>query len=51
VPDRLERELVPARYPLHTIRAGGLQGRGVRKLIQLIQLITASGKVRRLIRR
>ena len=26
VPDRLERELVPSRFPLHTIRAGGLQG-------------------------
>jgi UDP-N-acetylglucosamine--N-acetylmuramyl-(pentapeptide) pyrophosphoryl-undecaprenol N-acetylglucosamine transferase len=51
VPDRLERELVPARYPLHTIRAGGLQGRGLRKLVQLIQLIAASGKVRHLIRR
>ncbi|MCT0212681.1 MULTISPECIES: UDP-N-acetylglucosamine--N-acetylmuramyl-(pentapeptide) pyrophosphoryl-undecaprenol N-acetylglucosamine transferase [unclassified Synechococcus] len=51
VPDRLERELVPARYPLHTIRAGGLQGRGVRKLLQLIQLVAATGKVRRLIQR
>jgi len=51
VPDRLERELVPARYPLHTIRAGGLQGRGLRKLLQLIRLIAATGKVRRLIRR
>ena len=26
VPDRLERQLVPQTYPLHTIRAGGLQG-------------------------
>ncbi|MEB3202647.1 MAG: glycosyltransferase, partial [Synechococcus sp.] len=26
VPDRLERQLVPSRYPLHTVKAGGLQG-------------------------
>ncbi len=51
VPNRLERELVPSRYPLHTIRAGGLQGRGLRKLWQLLRLIAASVAVRRLIRR
>ena len=51
VPDRLETTLVPERYPLTTVKAGGLQGRGLRKLIQLIQLIAASGGVRRLIRR
>ena len=32
VPDRMETQLVPARFPLHTVRAGGLQGRGLRKL-------------------
>jgi UDP-N-acetylglucosamine--N-acetylmuramyl-(pentapeptide) pyrophosphoryl-undecaprenol N-acetylglucosamine transferase len=51
VPDRLERELVPSRYPLHTVRAGGLQGRGLKKLWQLVRLLAATGKVRRLIRR
>ncbi len=51
VPDRLERELVPSRYPLHTVRAGGLQGRGLRKLCQLLRLLLASRDVRRLIRR
>ncbi len=51
VPDRLERQLVPSRYPLHTVRAGGLQGRGVRKLGNLVQLINAARPVRRLIRR
>jgi len=51
VPDRLERQLVPDRYPLTTVRAGGLQGRGLRKLLQLLQLIGSSGAVRRLIRR
>ncbi|MDM7936153.1 MAG: UDP-N-acetylglucosamine--N-acetylmuramyl-(pentapeptide) pyrophosphoryl-undecaprenol N-acetylglucosamine transferase [Cyanobium sp. CZS 48M] len=51
VPNRLERELVPSRYPLHTIRAGGLQGKGLRKLWQLLRLIASSLAVRRLIRR
>ena len=51
VPDRLETELVPERYDLATVNAGGLQGRGFRKLIQLIRLLAASGKVRHLIRR
>jgi UDP-N-acetylglucosamine--N-acetylmuramyl-(pentapeptide) pyrophosphoryl-undecaprenol N-acetylglucosamine transferase len=51
VPDRLERQLVPSRYPLHTVRAGGLQGRGLRKLLNLLQLLQAVRSVRRLIRR
>lgn len=51
VPDRLERQLVPSRYPLHTVRAGGLQGRGLRKLFNLLQLLRAVRSVRRLISR
>ena len=51
VPDRLERQLVPSRYPLHTVQAGGLQGRGLRKLWDLVRLVRAIGTVRRLIRR
>ena len=51
VPDRLERDLVPQRYPLHTVRAGGLQGRGLRKLLNLFRLLWATRAVRRLIRR
>jgi UDP-N-acetylglucosamine--N-acetylmuramyl-(pentapeptide) pyrophosphoryl-undecaprenol N-acetylglucosamine transferase len=51
VPDRLERQLVPSRYPLHTVRAGGLQGRGLRKLLNLLQLLQAIRSVRRLIQR
>jgi UDP-N-acetylglucosamine--N-acetylmuramyl-(pentapeptide) pyrophosphoryl-undecaprenol N-acetylglucosamine transferase len=51
VPDRLERELVPQRYPLHTVRCGGLQGRGLRQLVNLVQLLQAIWAVRRLIRR
>ena len=37
VPDRLETQLVPESIPLTTVRAGGLQGRGFNKLIQLIR--------------
>ena len=51
VPDRLERQLVPSRYPLHTVRAGGLQGRGLRKLLNLLQLLQAVRSVQRLIQR
>ena len=50
VPDRLETELVPARFKLITVKAGGLQGRGLTKLVQLIRLLAASITVRRLIR-
>ena len=51
VPDRLERQLVPSRYPLHTVKAGGLQGRGLRKLLNLLRLLGATLVVRRLLRR
>jgi UDP-N-acetylglucosamine--N-acetylmuramyl-(pentapeptide) pyrophosphoryl-undecaprenol N-acetylglucosamine transferase len=50
VPDRLETQLVPESIPLTTVRAGGLQGRGLNKVIQLIRLIGAIGSVRQLIR-
>ena len=51
VPDRLETELVPERFGLVTVKAGGLQGRGLRKLLQLLRLLAASSTVVRLIRR
>ena len=51
VPNRLETSLVPSRYPLHMVRAGGLQGRGLRKLWNLLQLLLAVLPMRRLIRR
>ena len=51
VPDRLERQLVPKSYPLHTVRCGGLQGKGARQLLNLLQLLQAIQAVRRLIRR
>mgnify|MGYP006278067517 CR=1 FL=1 len=51
VPDRLERQLVPAAYPLHTVNAGGLQGKGLEKLINLVRLMASTWSVRQLIRR
>jgi UDP-N-acetylglucosamine--N-acetylmuramyl-(pentapeptide) pyrophosphoryl-undecaprenol N-acetylglucosamine transferase len=51
VPDRMERQLVPETYPLHTVRAGGLQGRGLRQLWNLAQLLNATRVARALIRR
>jgi UDP-N-acetylglucosamine--N-acetylmuramyl-(pentapeptide) pyrophosphoryl-undecaprenol N-acetylglucosamine transferase len=51
VPNRLETELVPADIPLHTVNAGGLQGRGLEKLLNLLRLLGATWSVRQLIRR
>jgi UDP-N-acetylglucosamine--N-acetylmuramyl-(pentapeptide) pyrophosphoryl-undecaprenol N-acetylglucosamine transferase len=51
VPDRLETQLVPSGIPLHTVRAGGLQGRGLTKLANLLRLLGSTVEVRRLIRR
>ncbi|MEB3167588.1 MAG: UDP-N-acetylglucosamine--N-acetylmuramyl-(pentapeptide) pyrophosphoryl-undecaprenol N-acetylglucosamine transferase [Synechococcaceae cyanobacterium] len=51
VPDRLETRLVPRSIPLHTVKAGGLQGRGLRKLINLLRLLGSTVTVRRLLRR
>ena len=51
VPNRLETELVPADIPLHTVNAGGLQGRGLQKLLNLLRLLGASWSVRQLFRR
>ncbi|MFM9046144.1 MAG: UDP-N-acetylglucosamine--N-acetylmuramyl-(pentapeptide) pyrophosphoryl-undecaprenol N-acetylglucosamine transferase, partial [Cyanobium sp.] len=50
VPDRLEQTLVPSTYVLHTVRAGGLQGKGLRKLANLAQLLGATFPTRQLIR-
>ena len=51
VPDRLETQLVPERFGLVCVKAGGLQGRGLTKLLQLLRLLLASVSVRRVIRR
>ena len=50
VPDRLETQLVPERFGLVCENAGGLQGRGLTKLLQLLRLLLASVSVRRVIR-
>ncbi len=50
VPDRLETELVPERYPLHTVRMGGVQGKlGLGTLKILAQFIQATLATRRLL--
>ena len=50
VPDRLETELVPERYPLHTVRMGGVQGKlGLGTLKVLGQFIQATMATRRLL--
>ena len=51
VPDRLETEILPKKYPLVTVKAGGLRSKGFRKLFQLFQLLFAALKVRDLHRR
>ncbi|MGD1861199.1 MAG: undecaprenyldiphospho-muramoylpentapeptide beta-N-acetylglucosaminyltransferase [Leptolyngbyaceae cyanobacterium] len=51
VPDRLETELVPAIYPLHTVRLGGFQGRlGLGSVRLLVQVVKATRQVRKLLK-
>ncbi|MGD1854193.1 MAG: undecaprenyldiphospho-muramoylpentapeptide beta-N-acetylglucosaminyltransferase [Leptolyngbyaceae cyanobacterium] len=51
VPDRLETKLVPKRYPLHTVRMGGVQGRlGLGTLKLLVQFIQATLATRHLLK-
>ncbi len=51
VPDRLETELVPQHYPLHTVRLSGFQGRpSLTTLKQLGQFFRATLRVRKLLR-
>ena len=51
VPDRLETNLVPERFGLITVKAGGLQGHGLKKIVQLIRLLLACVSVCRVIQR
>ncbi|XQQ07705.1 MAG: undecaprenyldiphospho-muramoylpentapeptide beta-N-acetylglucosaminyltransferase [Leptolyngbya sp. IPPAS B-1204] len=52
VPDRLETQLVPDRFPLHTISVGGFQQRlGLSTLRTFSRLVLAIFKVRRLLQR
>jgi len=51
VPDRLERQLLGERFPLHLIEMGGIQERSLRAYGQsLVQAGQGIGKVRRLLR-
>jgi UDP-N-acetylglucosamine--N-acetylmuramyl-(pentapeptide) pyrophosphoryl-undecaprenol N-acetylglucosamine transferase len=49
VPDRLETQLVPECYPLHTILVGGFQQRGLATLRTVSRLILSIFKVRQLL--
>ena len=52
VPDRLETQLVPEHYPLHTVKVEGLQTRLGWKTIRIFwQFIQAIGQVRNLLQR
>ncbi|MDV3350915.1 undecaprenyldiphospho-muramoylpentapeptide beta-N-acetylglucosaminyltransferase [Leptolyngbyaceae cyanobacterium CCMR0082] len=52
VPDRLETELVPACYPLHTVRMGGVQGKlGLGTIKLFVQFAQATLATRRLLQR
>ncbi len=52
VPDRLEQQLVPARYPLHTIPLTGFQQRfGFKTLAIALRFLQAIWKTRQLLRR
>ena len=50
VPDRLETQLVPDRYPLHTVTAEGFQKRGLDSLRVALKLLGSIWQVRRLLK-
>lgn len=51
VPDRLETQLVPQTYPLHTIQLGGLQGRfGLGTIWLMMQMVRSVVQVRQLLK-
>ena len=49
VPDRLEKLLVPEKYELITVAAGGLQKNLLNQLLRIFQALAAIQKIRRLI--
>ncbi|UBF29105.1 undecaprenyldiphospho-muramoylpentapeptide beta-N-acetylglucosaminyltransferase [Kovacikia minuta CCNUW1] len=51
VPDRLENQLLPSQYPLHTVSVEGFQKRGFDSLRVLGKLIRSIWQVRRLLQR
>ncbi len=50
VPDRLEVRLIPKKYNLFTIKAGGLQRNVIHKSLRILQLLYGCIKVRQLIK-
>jgi UDP-N-acetylglucosamine--N-acetylmuramyl-(pentapeptide) pyrophosphoryl-undecaprenol N-acetylglucosamine transferase len=51
VPDRLETQLVPKQYPLHTVRMGGVQGGfGLSSLKLLARFAKSTAQVRKLLK-
>ncbi len=46
VPDRLDTQLLPTRYRLITVKAGGLQGSFLRKISRLVEFLIATIRVR-----
>ena len=51
VPNRLETDLVPDQYPLHTVQLGGFQGRVGLGLVKLLtQVLQATLQVRKLLK-
>ncbi len=51
VPDRLETQLVPSQYPLHTISAEGFQKRGLDSIRVLFKLVRSIWQVRQLLQK
>lgn len=49
VPDRLETQLVPTQYPLHTVAAEGFQKKGLATIKVLLKLLGAIWQVRRIL--
>ncbi len=50
VPDRLETRLIPKKFKLKTIRVGGIQSRGIRKLLDLARLFASTASVFKILR-
>ena len=52
VPDRMEMKLVGDRYPLHTVKVAGFQGKpGLSTFKTLFRLIASIGTVRKILKR
>tara|TARA_Y100001968_G_scaffold119475_1_gene108849 strand:+ start:284 stop:1357 length:1074 start_codon:yes stop_codon:yes gene_type:complete len=45
VPDRMETKILPSHYRLKTLKVGGLQSKGLKKILELFRLILATQRV------